>query len=221
MEKLKRFYRQALGARIAELQEAHALLPGEPGAELRIRRVAHALRGSGGTYGFPDITVAAAAVEDAPLAVLAAEVDALLTVLKATAEPVADRETATAGQAADRKRILLVDDDAAIRLLAGFLLRQDGFEVVEAVDTAGALSACSEGVPAVIVMDVMLGDEDGVAAAELLRQRTGAAAPRLIFLTGATRPDQLRRLDATAAAVIRKPFDAESFASTVRRVLDG
>jgi two-component system, OmpR family, response regulator len=220
MEKLKQFYRQALGARIAELQEAHALLPGEPAAELRIRRVAHALRGSGGTYGFPEITVAAAAVEDAPLEVLASEVDALLAVLRGAAEPASDRVTVTARQAADRQRILIVDDDAEIRLLAGFLLRQDGFEVVEAVDTAGALSACSARVPAVIVMDVMLGDEDGVAAAALLLQRTVAAAPRLVFLTGATRPEQLKRLEDMAAAVIRKPFDAESFASTVRRVLD-
>jgi histidine phosphotransfer protein HptB len=63
MDELKQMYRRALPSRIAELEAALALGPDDAAA--RIRRVAHALRGSGGTYGFPDVTVAAAAVEDA------------------------------------------------------------------------------------------------------------------------------------------------------------
>jgi CheY-like chemotaxis protein len=219
MEKLTRFYRQALGERIAELEAAQTQLAGEPAAEVQVRRVAHALRGSGGTYGFPEISTAAAAVEDAPRATLAAEVDALLVVLRGIARP-ADDGGGVNTPAGGRQRILIVDDDAEIRLLAGFLLRQDGFEVAEAVDTASALNACRAAAPDMILMDVMLGGEDGFAAAVLLQQRAAAPPPRLVFLTGATRPEQVRRLEA-AAAVIRKPFDAETFAATVRRVLDG
>jgi CheY-like chemotaxis protein len=218
MEKLTRFYRQALGARIAELEAAHTQLASEPVAAVQVRRVAHALRGSGGTYGFPEISEAAAAVEDAPVTTLAAEVDALLIVLRGIAQP-ADDGGGVNAPARGRQRILIVDDDAEIRLLAGFLLRQDGFDVAEAVDTASALDACCAAAPDMILMDVMLGGEDGFAAAALLQQRAAAPPPRLVFLTGATRPEQVRRLE-DAAAVIRKPFDAETFAATVRRVLD-
>jgi CheY-like chemotaxis protein/HPt (histidine-containing phosphotransfer) domain-containing protein len=218
MEKLKRFYRQALGTRITELEAAHTQLATDPAAEVQVRRVAHALRGSGGTYGFPEISEAAAAVEDALVTTLAAEVDALITVLRGIAQP-ADDDGGVNTPAGSRQRILIVDDDAEIRLLAGFLLRQDGFDVAEAVDTASALDACSAAAPDMILMDVMLGGEDGFAAAALLQQRAAAAPPRLVFLTGATRPEQVRRLEG-AAAVIRKPFDAETFAATVRRVLN-
>lgn len=51
-----------------------------------MRRMAHALRGSGSTYGFPDVTAAAARVEEASEADLLGAVDGLLAVIRAVAE---------------------------------------------------------------------------------------------------------------------------------------
>ncbi|HUF50480.1 MAG TPA: Hpt domain-containing protein [Longimicrobiales bacterium] len=85
MDELTALYRSALPARIAELEAARARLAVDAGAVTDMRRIAHALRGSGGTYGFPDVSAAAAAVEDAAPADLPQRVAALLALLRSTA----------------------------------------------------------------------------------------------------------------------------------------
>jgi len=81
MEELRSLYRRALPARIGALESARAAADDDAA-----RRVAHALRGSGGTYGFPEISTAAAAVEDADDASLHARLDELIALLRTTAE---------------------------------------------------------------------------------------------------------------------------------------
>lgn len=116
--------------------------------------------------------------------------------------------------------ILLVDDDAEIRLIAGFVLRAAGHTVVEADGAAAAAAALAEAPADVMLMDVMLGDDDGVAVA----MRLCAAVrdpPRLVFLTGASRPDQVQRLHAARPiGVLHKPFDASTLESELQRLLD-
>ncbi len=66
MDDLKQFYRSALHARIEALETAATTMDADPvGALATIRRLAHSLRGSGKTYGYPQITDAAIAVEEA------------------------------------------------------------------------------------------------------------------------------------------------------------
>lgn len=76
MDDLKQFYRSALHTRIEALETAATTLDADAaGALSTIRRLAHSLRGSGATYGYPEITDAALAVEEA-------EPDALQPLLK-------------------------------------------------------------------------------------------------------------------------------------------
>jgi CheY-like chemotaxis protein len=121
--------------------------------------------------------------------------------------------------------ILLVDDDAEIRLIATHMLRGADHKVREAPDAATATACMAAAVPDVLLMDVMLGEEDGVAVArELLAvaRQSGQPPPRLIFLTGASRADQLERLNAERpAGVIQKPFDPATLADTVVRIIQG
>jgi HPt (histidine-containing phosphotransfer) domain-containing protein len=90
MDDLRRSYRRALPGRIAALEAARAALCGTQAerddARREVRRVAHSLRGSGGTYGFPEISAAAAAVEDASPPALLSRLDALIALLRATAD---------------------------------------------------------------------------------------------------------------------------------------
>lgn len=66
MDDLKQFYRSALHARIEALETAATTMDADPaGALSTIRRLAHSLRGSGTTYGYPQITEAAVALEEA------------------------------------------------------------------------------------------------------------------------------------------------------------
>lgn len=103
-------------------------------------------------------------------------------------------------------KVLLVDDDADIRLVAGFVLRGGGHDVLEAADGASARAAFAAGAPDVVLMDVVLGDEDGVALASELLEAGGDA--RVVFLTGSTRPEERRRMDAVGGSgVLQKPFD--------------
>jgi HPt (histidine-containing phosphotransfer) domain-containing protein len=79
---LQTFYRNALPARIAALRSACAAFnSGDAGAEAVVRQIAHTLRGSGGTYGFPHISAAAAALEQATPEALPQRVDELIAVL--------------------------------------------------------------------------------------------------------------------------------------------
>jgi chemotaxis protein histidine kinase CheA len=88
MDELQGIYRQALPARIAALTAARTALgdpASAPAAATDIRRIAHALRGSGGTYGFPGISAAAAAVEESADEGIMPTLDALIMVLRDTA----------------------------------------------------------------------------------------------------------------------------------------
>jgi HPt (histidine-containing phosphotransfer) domain-containing protein len=88
MTDLQSLYRQAMPGRIAELSDALAAVrAGEDAAMERVRRLAHALRGSGGTYGFPAVSAAAQAVEDATPTDIEPRTGELLAVLRAVAAP--------------------------------------------------------------------------------------------------------------------------------------
>jgi HPt (histidine-containing phosphotransfer) domain-containing protein len=80
---LDAIYRQALPGRIAELETARA--GGGAASAEAIRRIVHSLRGSGGTYGYPQISEAAAALEAAPADEFGQRLDQFVALLEAVA----------------------------------------------------------------------------------------------------------------------------------------
>ena len=83
MEALQQHYREALPARIDALETARrAHINGDADALESIKRIAHTLKGSGGTYGLGEITAAADAVSLAGSGELVEKVDTLLAVLR-------------------------------------------------------------------------------------------------------------------------------------------
>lgn len=102
LEALRDWYRGRLRRRFDELEAGlAALAAGSPEAEESLRRAAHSLKGSGSTYGFPAITQAASAAEQAPREQLVASLRDLQRVLRAVAEgaPVPARGAARAPSA--------------------------------------------------------------------------------------------------------------------------
>lgn len=86
MDDLKQFYRSALHTRMEALETAATTMAADPaGALATIRRLAHSLRGSGTTYGYPQITEAAQAVEEAEPESLQPALRDLLRVMKGVA----------------------------------------------------------------------------------------------------------------------------------------
>jgi len=117
-----------------------------------------------------------------------------------------------------RPVVLLVDDEPAIRQLAGRLLERDGFTVIR-VETALAAIALIED-PAVAI-DVVLTDlvMPGMGGADLAAvvRRVRPTVP-IVFMSGFAAADVVTSLD---APVVPKPFTAEVLIGAVRRALDG
>jgi HPt (histidine-containing phosphotransfer) domain-containing protein len=86
VEDIKQRYREALVKHIDALESARAdLLAGDPGAADTIRQIVHQLKGSGGTYGYQEITAAAEALQNAQEKEIPARLDALLVILRKVA----------------------------------------------------------------------------------------------------------------------------------------
>ena len=107
-----------------------------------------------------------------------------------------------------RGRLLLVDDEDDIRLIARMSLeRIGGWEVLDAGSAEEALDAARSGPLDAVLLDVMMPGVDGPATLELLRPLIGRDTP-VIFLTAKTQAaDRDRLAGLGAAGLIAKPFD--------------
>lgn len=104
--------------------------------------------------------------------------------------------------------VLVVDDDASIRLLCRLNLELEGWTVREAATLAQAREELADGDVGVVVLDVHVGSDNGVEfLAELRRDRPDL---KVAMLTGS---DKLH--DVESDAVIPKPFTIEQLTSTV------
>jgi CheY-like chemotaxis protein len=124
------------------------------------------------------------------------------------------------GRATTEGRILVVDDESAIRLICRVNLDSAGFETLEAGDGETALSLASSGQPDLILLDIMLPGMDGLEVAERLSTTPETRQIPIVFLTArATAPDELRGHEAGGVAYIAKPFDPILMTETVAAVL--
>lgn len=212
MEDLKTWYRQNLASRIAELEDAKQRVDaGDPRGHVVLRHTAHALRGSGGTYGFPQISEAAAAVEDASVEELGPALTTLLALLRQVARP----SRAPGG-------VLIVEDNTDLHRLLAARLRADGRQVFVAETAAQAEVVLAGEQVGAVVLDLILPDADGRNF--LVRLRSDAATSSLPVLVMTTRTSaHIRRecLELGAAAFLEKPFAPDELASAVERVLQG
>jgi DNA-binding response OmpR family regulator len=117
--------------------------------------------------------------------------------------------------------VLVIDDEAPIRLLCRVNLEAEGMQVAEAPDGPSGLQLAQEGRPDAILLDVMMPGLDGWGVAEALLQDERTDAIPIIFLTArADLRDRARGLDLGGLDYITKPFNPVELASLVRRVLD-
>ncbi len=113
------------------------------------------------------------------------------------------------------KTVLVVDDDASLRMLCRVNLELDGYRVIEADSVAGARAVLAREPVDAMLLDVHLGDGDG---RELVRS-LGAERPPAAFFTGSAQADaELRSL---VDGVLPKPFTLDALTETVRRLVGG
>ena len=203
----ERVFREAAGRRIVAIEAAlESLNAGGDEAADSLRRLAHSLRGSGATYGFPEVTDAAALVEDAPADALAGAARDLLDVLRGVAVATPERSDV----------VLVVDDDPMQAHLARATLAAPGREVLTAASWAEARAILAEHDVALIVLDLVLPDADGRNALLTLREDARTAATPIFVVSGKVGP--LPRSECLALGADRyfeKPYDLEAVQGAV------
>ena len=118
-------------------------------------------------------------------------------------------------------KVLIVDDDADIRLIAALSLRRvGGMEVVEADGGLEALRVARAEKPDVILLDMMMPSMDGSETLAALRADPATALMPVIFLTAKAAGEEVERTTSLGAAgVLSKPFDPRTLADDVRALL--
>jgi CheY-like chemotaxis protein len=119
---------------------------------------------------------------------------------------------------ASRPRVLVVDDDPAIRLLCSINLKLAGLDldILEAADGRRALAIARSERPDLVVTDVKMPQLDGFQFAEELRRDARTREIPLIFLSGETQPaNHARARMLGALAHLAKPFDPLALAALV------
>jgi CheY-like chemotaxis protein len=123
----------------------------------------------------------------------------------------------------DRARplVLVVDDEASIRLLCRVNLRLEEIDTEEAADGTTALRLARELRPDLVLLDVMMPQIDGWQVAAKLAADGATREIPIVFLTArAESADFLHGYDLGAVGYVSKPFDPTSLGSTLHDVLD-
>jgi DNA-binding response OmpR family regulator len=118
-------------------------------------------------------------------------------------------------------KVLVVDDEAPIRLLCRVNLEAEGMEVLEAADGEAGLTLARSERPDVILLDVMMPVMDGWQVAERLFEDHATSQIPLVFLTArAELRDRARGLELGGVDYITKPFNPVELASVVEGLLE-
>ena len=114
-------------------------------------------------------------------------------------------------------RVLVVDDDAAVRRMLVDYLSSHGYEVREAASGAAMRKELERTLPAVVLLDIGLPGEDGLTLARYLRERHEVG---IIMVTGAGDVvDRVAGLEVGADDYIAKPFDPRELRARLKSVL--
>ena len=120
--------------------------------------------------------------------------------------------------AAGKSRVLVVDDDKAVRESLRRSLEFNGYDVVLAADGAEALAGISAAAPDIVVMDVMMPRLDGIETTKALRQ-AGNDLPILVLTARDAVGDRVDGLDAGADDYLTKPFALQELLARMRALL--
>jgi two-component system cell cycle sensor histidine kinase/response regulator CckA len=126
----------------------------------------------------------------------------------------------TANNSSETIKVLIVDDEATMRLLARATLENNGFKVAEAEDGQEALSLFKSFQPNLVLMDVLMPNLDGFATCLALRQLPRGEHVPIVMVTGLEDLISINRAyDAGATDFITKPINWPLLSHRLRYVL--
>ncbi|TMD92261.1 MAG: response regulator [Chloroflexi bacterium] len=118
-----------------------------------------------------------------------------------------------------RPRVLVIEDDAALRKVLELRLTIEGFEVAVACDGQAGLDTIDDFVPDAVISDLMMPRLDGYGFCRAARARPGLEHLPILLLSAHQRDgevDEILRLG--SIEYMTKPFDAATLAGTLRRL---
>lgn len=117
-------------------------------------------------------------------------------------------------------KILIVDDDLAIRTLLRDYLAQRHHVVIEAQDGAQAFAVAEKERPHLIIMDIMMPGVYGVSAAKKLAEHRPTAGIPIIIISGAVEEKAFPWIkENPRVRFLRKPIDVELLQATIKELL--
>jgi len=116
-----------------------------------------------------------------------------------------------------QQRVLVVDDDPALRDLLQTYLGSNGFEVRSVADGEGLRGALAEAPPDIIVLDLMLPGEDGLSLTRFLRGE--GSIPIIMLSARGEEMDRIIGLEVGADDYLAKPFSPRELLARLRALL--
>ncbi len=120
----------------------------------------------------------------------------------------------------EKKLVYIVEDDAPIRELETYALKNASFEVTGFADGEQLMTALESKVPDIILLDIMLPDEDGLDILTKIRNSPLYCNIPVVMVTAKTSEiDAVKGLDMGADDYITKPFGVMELVSRVKAIL--
>jgi two-component system response regulator GlrR len=120
---------------------------------------------------------------------------------------------------ANPRRILVVDDDAALLRLLSLRLQKEGFAVYEASSGEEALGRMAAATPDLVITDMRMGGMDGLTLFEAVNRRN-PALPVIILTAHGNIPDAVLATRKGVFSYLTKPFEARALMVEVERALE-
>ena len=113
-------------------------------------------------------------------------------------------------------RILVVDDEPSIRKFVSASLRQEQYEVVQAIDGVSALQAMEASLPDLVILDIMMPNLDGFEVCRRIRE--WSQVPIIMLSTKDDETDKVKALHLGADDYLSKPFGIDELVARVEAV---
>ncbi|MDR5617300.1 phosphate regulon transcriptional regulator PhoB [Arsenophonus sp.] len=118
------------------------------------------------------------------------------------------------------RRILVVEDETAIREMVCFVLKQNGFQTIEADDYDSAIAQLIEPYPALILLDWMIPGGSGIQLiAHIKRDQLIRNIPIMMLTARGEEEDRVRGLEIGADDYLTKPFSPKELIARVNAIL--
>jgi two-component system cell cycle response regulator DivK len=118
------------------------------------------------------------------------------------------------------KRVLLVDDNPANLHLVRFILKKNGYDVIEAENGLDGVRVAIEEHPDLVLMDIQLPDIHGLEATRRIREsKTACKIPIVAVTSYAMTGDKEKALEAGCDGYISKPINVDTFIEDIQRFI--